>query len=69
MPELWSQDHSYFDADDPIQLGRFDPPLGAGNLVAANGYLLVATPSKLICFGAGKPVAPSERILTQTAPR
>ncbi len=69
VPEMWSQDNSYFDADDPILLDRFDPPLSAGNLVAANGYLLIATPTKLICFGTGKATAPNERILTQNAPK
>jgi hypothetical protein len=69
VPEMWSQDNSYFDADDPILLDRFDPPLSAGNLVAANGYLLIATPTKLICFGTGKPMSQNERILTQNSPK
>jgi outer membrane protein assembly factor BamB len=69
VPGTQSQGDAYFDADDPIQLERFDPPLTAGNLVAANGYLLIATPTKLIAFGAGKPASPSERTLTLNAGR
>jgi outer membrane protein assembly factor BamB len=69
FPETLIQGNAYFDADEPILLERFDPPLTAGNLVAANGYLLIATPTKLIAFGAGKPAAPSERTFTQNARR
>jgi outer membrane protein assembly factor BamB len=69
VPESFVRDISFFDADDPILLERFDPPLSGGNLVAANGYLLIATPTKLIAFGPGKPMAPNERILTQNANR
>ena len=54
------------DADEPIQLDHFDPPLSGGNLVAANGYLLIATPTKLVAFGPGPSAMPQgERILTQ----
>ncbi len=57
---------SPLDADEPIQLDRFDPPLSGGNLVAANGYLLIATPTKLVVFGRGTPApAANEHILTQ----
>ncbi|HEY2147129.1 MAG TPA: PQQ-binding-like beta-propeller repeat protein, partial [Pirellulales bacterium] len=53
------------DADDPIEFGQFDPPLASGNLVAANGYLLIATPTRLVAFGPGEPAKPAdERILT-----
>ena len=69
VPKTPRQGDAYFDADEPILLERFDPPLTAGNLVAANGYLLIATPTKLIAFGAGKPASPSERSLTQNARR
>jgi outer membrane protein assembly factor BamB len=69
VPELWRQDNAYFDADEPIRLDRFDPPATAGNLVAADGYLLIATPTKLIAFGHGKPTTPNERILTQNSSR
>lgn len=54
------------DADEPIQLDRFEPPLSGGNLVAAGGYLLIATPTKLIAFGPGALAPPaSEHILTK----
>ncbi|HEV3417169.1 MAG TPA: hypothetical protein VG056_10160, partial [Pirellulales bacterium] len=65
-------DNGELDASDPIELGRFEPPVTGGNLVAANGYLLIATPTKLIAFGPGKSANPPvELILTQatTAPR
>ncbi|HEV2969905.1 MAG TPA: PQQ-binding-like beta-propeller repeat protein [Pirellulales bacterium] len=65
-------DHGELDADEPIELGRFDPPLTGGNLVAANGTLLIATPTKLIALGPGKSATPpAEAILTQAnaAPR
>ena len=55
------------DADDPIQLDALKPPTSAGNLIAANGYLLIATPTKLIAFGPGQvEPPPPEQILTQS---
>ena len=58
------------DGDEPIQLDRVEPPLSGGNLAAANGYLLIATPTKLIAFGPGTPApAASEHILTQNDKR
>ena len=32
-----------------------DPPTSGGNLVVADGYLLIATPRKLVAFGPGPP--------------
>ena len=40
-------------AREPIPLAARDPPVGDGNLVAAHGWLLIATPQKLIAFGPG----------------
>jgi PQQ-like domain len=55
------------DADDEIKLDALEPPTSGGNLVAANGYLLIATPTKLIAFGPGQiELPPQERILTQS---
>ncbi len=54
------------DADEPIEFGQFDPPVASGNLVAANGYLLIATPTRLVAFGPGEPAkSADERILTK----
>lgn len=36
---------------DPIRLDARDPALQGGNLVVANGYMLIATPDKLIALG------------------
>jgi outer membrane protein assembly factor BamB len=55
------------DSDDAIQLDRFDPPLSGGNLIAANGYLLIASSTKLTAFGPGQAEPrPEQRILTQS---
>jgi outer membrane protein assembly factor BamB len=54
------------DAEDPIELGGFNPPLASGNLIAANGYLLIATPTRLVVFGHGEPAKrDDERTLTK----
>jgi outer membrane protein assembly factor BamB len=53
---------------DPIRLDTREPPLSGGNLVAADGYLLIATPNKLIALGPhAAPKPPHEHEVTQAA--
>jgi outer membrane protein assembly factor BamB len=55
---------------EPVRLDMMDPPTSGGNLVAAAGYLLVATPRKLVAFGPGAPPkAAEDHGLTQSVPR
>jgi outer membrane protein assembly factor BamB len=55
---------------EPIRLDMMEPPMSGGNLVVAGGYLLVATPRKLIALGPGAtPKATEDHGLTRLAPR
>jgi outer membrane protein assembly factor BamB len=55
-----------WEAREPIPL----TPRDGGNLVAAHGWLLIATPQKLIAFGPGIPQAkPNEHEVTSSGPR
>ena len=53
---------------DPIRLDARDPALQGGNLIVANGYMLIATPDKLIALGPRSGGhSPREHQVTQAA--
>jgi hypothetical protein len=60
-----SVDFAYVETRNPIRLDTRDPPLSGGNLVSASGYLLIATPNRLIALGPHRAAAPIEPQLTQ----
>lgn len=54
---------------EPIRLDERDPPLSGGNLVVGGGYLLIATPDKLIALAPrGGAVLPHGHEVTQSVP-